>query len=240
MNDNNVIAAVDACLALRDITVTFLYISPQPLLLSWTWLYHQKANRMTFPTIYCPYENILNFKSTSLIHFSAVRPFKPMGLGAHRYTDTQTHTQKWKQYVRQFHSVHLADIINVTYYVIWRCMCSDGKWQGSDRRARCSPPGTSLLHCLVNWNRRRHRHRRRLLLRLLRCLPLHLQWRLLPPLLARHDPSGVLCKGWCLGRVRRMLLRLNTRKGACNKSVESSDITFRLCTELLRLNCFIS
>jgi len=30
MNDYDVIAAVDACLALRDITVTFLYISPQP------------------------------------------------------------------------------------------------------------------------------------------------------------------------------------------------------------------
>jgi len=31
MNDYDVIAAADACLALRDITVTFLYISPQPL-----------------------------------------------------------------------------------------------------------------------------------------------------------------------------------------------------------------
>ena len=34
MNDYDVIAAVDACLALRDITVTSLYIAPQPPLRS--------------------------------------------------------------------------------------------------------------------------------------------------------------------------------------------------------------
>jgi len=28
----------------RDITATFLFISPKPPLRSWTWLYHQKAN----------------------------------------------------------------------------------------------------------------------------------------------------------------------------------------------------
>jgi len=28
---------------------------------SWTWLYHQKANKTTFPTISCPYVNIVNF-----------------------------------------------------------------------------------------------------------------------------------------------------------------------------------
>jgi len=32
--DYDVIAAVDACLALRNVTVTFLYISPQPPLRS--------------------------------------------------------------------------------------------------------------------------------------------------------------------------------------------------------------
>jgi len=90
--------------------VTFLYISPQPALRSWTWLYRQKANETTFPTIYCPYGNILNFSRTSRIHFSANNtsfcPFRPMGLSVHRHTDTQ----KWKHSIRQFHSVHLADI----------------------------------------------------------------------------------------------------------------------------------
>jgi len=38
---------------LRDITVTFLYISPKTPLRSWTRLYHQKANKTTFPTISC-------------------------------------------------------------------------------------------------------------------------------------------------------------------------------------------
>jgi len=31
---------------------------------------------------------------------------------AHTHTDTHTDRQKWKQCIRQFHSVHLADIIN--------------------------------------------------------------------------------------------------------------------------------
>jgi len=30
-------------------------------------------------------------------------------------TDTHTDTQKWKQYIRQFHSVHLAVIITIAY-----------------------------------------------------------------------------------------------------------------------------
>jgi len=38
---------------------------------------------------------------------SLIRPWT--GLSAHRHTDRQ----KLKQYVRQFHSVHLADIINI-------------------------------------------------------------------------------------------------------------------------------
>jgi len=75
---------------LRDISVTFLYISPKPLLQSWTWLYLQKANKTTFSTISCSYGNIVNFSHTSRIHFSAnnmsFRPFKPMGLSAHRRT----------------------------------------------------------------------------------------------------------------------------------------------------------
>ena len=87
MNEYDVIAAVDACLALRDITVTFLYMSPQPPLRSWTWLYHQKGNKMAFWTICCPYRNILNFSRMSRIHFSLVHPFKPMELSAHKHTD---------------------------------------------------------------------------------------------------------------------------------------------------------
>ena len=33
---------------------------------------------------------------------------------AQTHTHTHTHTQKWKQYICQFHSVHLADIIKVS------------------------------------------------------------------------------------------------------------------------------
>jgi len=56
---------------LRDITVTFVYIYPKTPLRSWTWLYHQKANKTTFPTISCPCGNIVNFSHTSRIHLSA-------------------------------------------------------------------------------------------------------------------------------------------------------------------------
>jgi len=89
---------------LRVTPVTFLYISHKPPLRSWTWLYRQKANKMTFPTISCPYRNIVHFSYTSWIHFSAnntsFRPFKLMGLSisdthTHRHTDTE----KWKQYI---------------------------------------------------------------------------------------------------------------------------------------------
>jgi len=69
---------------LHDITVTFLYISPKTPPWSWTWLYLQKANKMVFPSISCPYGNIVNFPYTSWIHFSAnrtsFRPFKWMGV----------------------------------------------------------------------------------------------------------------------------------------------------------------
>jgi len=88
---------------LRDISVTFLYISPKAPLRFWTWLYLQKANKTTFPTIPFPYGNNVNFSHTSQIHFSAnntsFRPFKPMGLIAHRQTLRHTDTQKWKQYI---------------------------------------------------------------------------------------------------------------------------------------------
>ena len=87
----------------RDISVPFLYISPKPALRSWTWLYRQKANKTTFPTISCPYRNSVNFSHTSRIHFStnstSFCPFKPMGLRAHRHTGRHTDTQKWKQYI---------------------------------------------------------------------------------------------------------------------------------------------
>ena len=39
-----------------------------PTLWYWTWLCHQKANKSTFPTICCPYGNILNFSRMSRIH----------------------------------------------------------------------------------------------------------------------------------------------------------------------------
>jgi len=64
-------------------TVTFLYISPKPPLWSWTWLYHQKANKTTFPTMSCPYRNTVKFWHTSQIHFltnnTSFCPFKWMG-----------------------------------------------------------------------------------------------------------------------------------------------------------------
>jgi len=52
-------------------TVTFLQISRKTQHRSWTWLYHQKANKMTFPTISCLYGNIVNFSHSTRIHFSA-------------------------------------------------------------------------------------------------------------------------------------------------------------------------
>ena len=76
---------------LRVTPVTFLYISHKPPLWTWTWLHHQKADKTTFPAISCPYGNSVNFSHTSRIQFSAnntsFRPFTPMGLSAHRYTD---------------------------------------------------------------------------------------------------------------------------------------------------------
>jgi len=44
------------------------------------------------------------------------------GLSAHRHTDTDT--QKWKQYIRQFHSVHLADIIIHPMRICFAKVCS--------------------------------------------------------------------------------------------------------------------
>jgi len=48
------------------------------------------------------------------------------GLSAHRHTGRQTERQKWKQYIRQFHSVHLADIIKsfyLSYQICSVCVC---------------------------------------------------------------------------------------------------------------------
>jgi len=39
-----------------------------------------------------------------------------MMITAHRQTHTHTDTEKRKQYIRQFHSVHLADIITIIGY----------------------------------------------------------------------------------------------------------------------------
>jgi len=47
----------------REITVTFFQISRGP-----SRNYLQKANEQTFPTIYCPYRNIINFSCTSRIY----------------------------------------------------------------------------------------------------------------------------------------------------------------------------
>jgi len=64
-------------------SVTFLYITPKPPLRSWTWIYHQKANKMTYWTISCPHGNIVNFWHTSRIHFlvnnTSFCTFKRMG-----------------------------------------------------------------------------------------------------------------------------------------------------------------
>jgi len=56
-HDNGVIrcrlAAGTAAIAILSVlTVKFVYISPQPPLRSWTWLYHQKANATQIATIY--------------------------------------------------------------------------------------------------------------------------------------------------------------------------------------------
>jgi len=54
---------------LHATTVTFLHISRKPSLRSWTWVYRQKANEKTFPTLSCQCRNIVNLSHTSLIHF---------------------------------------------------------------------------------------------------------------------------------------------------------------------------
>jgi len=49
--------------------LTFLQISCKPQLWSQTSLFLWKTNEQTFPTIYCPYGNIVNFSRMSRIHF---------------------------------------------------------------------------------------------------------------------------------------------------------------------------
>jgi len=48
---------------------TFLYISPQTPFRFWTRLCREKAKKMTFSMMYCPYGNFLNFSHTSRIYF---------------------------------------------------------------------------------------------------------------------------------------------------------------------------
>jgi len=62
-----------------EITVTFLQIFCKPPLQSWTGLYFQKANEKTFPMIYCPYRNNLNFSHKCRIHFSSKRGLENIG-----------------------------------------------------------------------------------------------------------------------------------------------------------------
>jgi len=52
-----------------EITASFLTISHKLQLRSWKWLYHWKASEQTFPAIYGPYANIVNFSRTSQIYF---------------------------------------------------------------------------------------------------------------------------------------------------------------------------
>jgi len=47
----------------------FLQISHKLQLRSRIWLFIRKGNEQTFPTIYCPYGNIVNFLRTRRIHF---------------------------------------------------------------------------------------------------------------------------------------------------------------------------
>jgi len=83
---NIVSSHVTACQNIGN-GVTFLYISPQTPLRSWTWLYHQKANKTTFPTIYCPYGDILNFSRMSRIQY-IIPPIQTNGTQC-----AQTHTK---------------------------------------------------------------------------------------------------------------------------------------------------
>ena len=82
---------------------------------------------------------------------TSFRPFKPMGLSAHR------HTHESENNLRQFHSVHLADIINLTggwfplLRLLWCCYrdwkpCAFRYWPPySCERSVNYTIGTSLL-----------------------------------------------------------------------------------------------
>jgi len=55
------------------------WISRQPPLRSWTWLYHKKGNLTQNPTVYSAYGNTAYFSHTSRMHFSAsLGLLKPM------------------------------------------------------------------------------------------------------------------------------------------------------------------
>ena len=77
----------------------------KPPLRSWTWLYDQKANKTTFPTVYCPYGNSVNFSRRTIRHSAYSNEWYWV------LTDTQTDTQTHKSE----NSISLANII------IWRC-----------------------------------------------------------------------------------------------------------------------
>jgi len=87
--------------------VTFLYISTQPPLRSWTWLYRQKANKTTSSV--WQYSQLFMHESNTICHSAHSNQWDWVRIDTH----THTHT-KWKQHnLCQFHSVHLADIITL-------------------------------------------------------------------------------------------------------------------------------
>ena len=98
---------------LRDITVTFLYISPTtPFHLEPDYIVRKPMKQSAM--IYCPYENIINFSPTSRIHFSAnIMSYRPSAYSlnctvedltecAHKHTHrlTDRHTKVKTVYLR--------------------------------------------------------------------------------------------------------------------------------------------
>jgi len=95
---------------LRDITVTFLYIFPKiPLDLEPDSIV-RKSIKWRFQQYLVRTEILLTFHTR--VEYISRRTIRH---SAHSNECAQTHRQtdrqKWKQYICQFHSVHLADII---------------------------------------------------------------------------------------------------------------------------------
>ena len=68
-------------------------------------------------------------------------------------TQTHTQTQKWKQYIRQFHSVHLADIIKVFFVNLTKLFTKLRVWRdrycwagGGEGRVSVTVSNEHLLH----------------------------------------------------------------------------------------------